>query len=722
MFGHPRGLYVLFMTEMWERMSFYGMKALLVLYMINYLVWNQEKSSEVMAWYAGLVYFTPALGGILADKVLGARWSVVIGGALMCIGHFLLAFEPLPFFYSGLGFLIVGCGLLKPNISTQVGSLYPRGDHRRDAAFTIFYMGINLGAFIGPLVCGWLRLTYGFHYGFAAAGVGMAFGLIVYLFGMRTVERETAAAAAAPLRENSNAHSGEHVPRHITRDRIIVLFVIFAFALVFWMAFEQAANVMTVWADKNTNLHVFRAEAPPASVQPEKVPGSGDAEQVLTTTQPDSPAATTRPGSLAEGETQRTWRDWQMGAEFLQSVNPLFVVTLGGVFAGLWILLDRRKKQPSTPAKMTIAMFGMTLAYVVMLVAAARENAPTSVPLGSLPTTVQMDEEQRLYTLQEPDKQKQETESDQKEPERVYYGNKRLRYDSSAGKLLMEGVLSDLDWLRLLGQSAPPSYRSAIKDLLDRTEKRHAQSLADVKEARERAPLATGSRTWEFVQDYAPGAEFPVGPGGFLATESPIVSVKETTVIREPIPEDEILKKYIQDAETWEVSVVIPADLPDPEWNVKLPDKVTWDAPTRTIRVGQTLSERDKLALYAGGAEPEFQTAVNRIYVDSSVLKVSVLWLILFYLTCTMSELCLSPVGLSLVTKMAPAKHVGLFMGLWFVTTGGIANFAAHTIGGYWGKITPTTYFMIFGAVALVAALIMLPAVKALKRRMHGIQ
>ena len=636
MFGHPRGLFVLFMTEMWERLSFYGMKALLILYMLNYLVWNQERASEVMAWYAGLVYFTPALGGILADKVFGARWSVVIGGVLMCIGHFLLAFEPLPFFYSGLGFLIVGCGLLKPNISTQVGSLYPRGDRRRDAAFTIFYMGINLGAFIGPLVCGWLRLTYGFHYGFAAAGVGMALGLVVYLFGMRTVEREAAAAAAAPPVENSSAHSQENVPRHVTRDRIIVLFVVFAFALVFWMAFEQAANVMTVWADKNTNLHVFRAEAPLASVQPEL---------------------------SADGGSPRTWRDWQMGAEFLQSVNPLFIVALGGVFAGLWMWLDRRKKQPSTPAKMTIAMFGMTLAYVVMLVAAARENAPTSVPLSSLPATVQMDEQQRLYTFEESNEEKK----DKKDPKRVYYGNARLQYDASAGKLLMEGVLSDLDWLRLLGQSAPPAYRTAIKELLDDVEKRHAQSLADARDARKRG-------------------------------ESP--------------------DPYL----SWEVSAALPADLPAPEWNVTLPEKVSWDAVTRTIRVGQTLSERDKLALYAGGAEPEFRAAVNKIYVDSSVLKVSVLWLVLFYLTCTMAELCLSPVGLSLVTKMAPARHVGLFMGLWFVTTGGIANFAAHTIGGYWDKMTPTQYFLIFGAMALITALIMVTVVKALKRRMHGIQ
>ncbi len=649
MLGHPRGLYVLFLTEMWERMSFYGMKALLMLYMLNYLVWNQEKSSDVLAWYAGLVYFTPALGGILADKVFGARWAVVIGGTLMCIGHFLLAFEPLPFFYSGLGFLIVGCGLLKPNISTQVGSLYPRGDRRRDAAFTIFYMGINLGAFIGPLVCGWLRLTYGFHYGFAAAGVGMACGLIVYLIGMGTVKREAAAAAAAPAVQNANEKPQADIPRHVARDRIIVLFVIFIFALVFWMAFEQAANVMTVWADKNTNLHVFRAEAPRAPVQAEE--STGD-------------------------KAPKSWRDWQMGAEFMQSVNPLFIVTLGGVFAGLWIWLERRKKQPSTPAKMTIAMFGMTLAYVIMLVAAARENAPTSVALDSLPGTVALDEKQHLYTFEEPDEQ-EKTPDDRATPKREYYGNKRLRYDASTRRLLMNGVLSDLDWLRLLGQSAPPEYRSAIKDLLARAKARHAQSLADVKEARTRVPRGTGS---------------------------------------------EILKKHIADAEIWHVSVVIPEDMPDPEWSVKLPDKVTWDAATRTIRVGQELSERDKLALYAGGAEPAFREAVNQVYADSSVRKVSVLWLVLFYLTCTMSELCLSPVGLSLVTKMAPPKHVGLFMGLWFVTTGGIANFAAHTIGGYWSKMTPTTYFMIFGAMALVAALIMLPVVEAMKRRMHGIQ
>ena len=155
--GHPTCLFTLFFAEMWERFSFYGMKALLILYMVNYLFWRQGEASHVMAWYAGLVYATPVIGGIVADKLTGARWAVVVGGVIIAVGHFLLAFEPLPFFYSGLACLVVGTGFLKPNISTQVGALYTTKDERRDSAFTIFYMGINLGAFVGPLICGWLR-------------------------------------------------------------------------------------------------------------------------------------------------------------------------------------------------------------------------------------------------------------------------------------------------------------------------------------------------------------------------------------------------------------------------------------------------------------------------------------------------------------------------------------------------------------------------------------
>ena len=202
--GHPRGLFVLFLVEMWERFSYYGMRALLVFYMTKQLLFSQEDASHVYGLYTGLVYMTPLFGGLLADRFLGQRRAVYIGGTLMAIGHFLMAFESL--FFPALGFLIAGNGLFKPNISTQVGSLYPAGDKRRDSAFSIFYVGVNLGAFLAPLTCGTLGVVVGWHYGFGLAGVGMMVGLLIYLYGQRylkpdrlTARKEASAEAEAPL-------------------------------------------------------------------------------------------------------------------------------------------------------------------------------------------------------------------------------------------------------------------------------------------------------------------------------------------------------------------------------------------------------------------------------------------------------------------------------------------------------------------------------------------
>src|SRR6188474_2681251 len=210
LFGHPRGLSYLFATEMWERFSYYGMRALLVLYMVKYLLEPERAhhvvglsafrtvlesifgqlaaqpfASHIYGFYTGLVYLTPILGGLLADRVLGQRRTVIIGAALMAAGHFAMAFEQL--FLFALGLLILGNGAFKPNISTQVGELYAPGDRRRDRAFSIFYVGINLGAFLAPLICGTLGEKLGWHYGFGAAGVGMTLGLAIYLYASRTL-------------------------------------------------------------------------------------------------------------------------------------------------------------------------------------------------------------------------------------------------------------------------------------------------------------------------------------------------------------------------------------------------------------------------------------------------------------------------------------------------------------------------------------------------------
>src|SRR5712692_9389460 len=211
--GHPRGLAVLFATESWERFCYFGNAALVVLYMTKYLLdpgrvdavlWlravkaaleflfghleAQPLASQLLGFYTGLAYFTPILGGLIADRLIGQRRTVIIGGLLMAAGHFMMAFESL--FLVALLALILGIGAFKPNISTQVGDLYPLGDARRDRAYSIFYLGINIGAFLAPLVCGTLAVQYGWHYGFGAAGVGMLVGLCVYVAGSRTMPVE----------------------------------------------------------------------------------------------------------------------------------------------------------------------------------------------------------------------------------------------------------------------------------------------------------------------------------------------------------------------------------------------------------------------------------------------------------------------------------------------------------------------------------------------------
>lgn len=181
-FGHPRGLGLLFAAEMWERFSFYGMRALLVLYLVNVLEWDKVSAASLYGTYTMLVYLTPLIGGYLADKYIGTHRALLIGGAVISAGHFVLALPGMQAFYAGLGLVVIGTGFFKANVSTMVGQLYEAGDTRRDSGFTLFYMGINTGGFLGPLVCGYLAQSprFGWHYGFAAAGVGMVLGLIMY--------------------------------------------------------------------------------------------------------------------------------------------------------------------------------------------------------------------------------------------------------------------------------------------------------------------------------------------------------------------------------------------------------------------------------------------------------------------------------------------------------------------------------------------------------------
>ncbi len=330
LFGHPRGLTFLFATEMWERFSYYGMRALLVLYMVKYLLDPQRASgvaglgafrhalefvfgplalqplaSQIYGFYTGLVYLTPIFGGLLADRVLGQRRTVVLGAALMAIGHFMMAFEQL--FLLALLTLILGNGAFKPNISTQVGQLYAPGDRRRDRAFSIFYVGINLGAFLAPLVCGTLGEEIGWHYGFAAAGVGMTTGLIIYLL-------------AAPSLPPDSFAKRETPHRALGRDEWLAIGAIVALMLpvsLFWGTYEQQGNTIALWADQHTDRRLFGLEIPV------------------------------------------TW---------FQAFNPFMIFAFTPLIVALWRF--QGTSEPSTVAKMAIGCFLSAAAYLVMSAAA----------------------------------------------------------------------------------------------------------------------------------------------------------------------------------------------------------------------------------------------------------------------------------------------------------------------------------------------------------------
>jgi len=283
--GHPRGLAVLFATEAWERFSYFGNAALVVLYMTKYLfdagrpesvlglgpvraalellfgrLDAQPLASQLFGFYTGLAYFTPILGGLIADRLLGRRRTIVIGGLFMAAGHFMMAFEAL--FLLALLMLIIGIGAFKPNISTQVGTLYAPGDARRDRAYAIFYLGINVGAFAAPLICGTLAVQYGWHYGFAAAGVGMLISLAIYLCGTRTLPADVPARSAPIAREKKRLDAAE-------RRAVLALIGTCALVTLFWAAYDQQSNTVLLWAedftDRSIDLGFWRGQIPSPS-------------------------------------------------------------------------------------------------------------------------------------------------------------------------------------------------------------------------------------------------------------------------------------------------------------------------------------------------------------------------------------------------------------------------------------------------------------------------
>jgi len=245
-FGHPRGLTILFLTEMWEMFSFFGMRAILVYYMTKHLDMSQEYASLIYGAYAAFVYFAPVFGGMIADRWLGKARAVVIGGSLMALGHFMMSFESL--FYPALCMIALGNGLFLPSLASQIEGLYRHGDARAKSAYNIYYVGINLGAFLAPFVCGTLGEVYGWHYGFGAAGIGMLLSLVIYLGGRRYLPPEPARGA--------EARAARPPMDKAARDRFALLLGIAAIVVVFRGAYEQVGNTIALWADTGIDRQV----------------------------------------------------------------------------------------------------------------------------------------------------------------------------------------------------------------------------------------------------------------------------------------------------------------------------------------------------------------------------------------------------------------------------------------------------------------------------------
>ena len=378
--GHPRGLYMLFFAEMWERFSFYGMRAILVFYLTKHFLFGDTPAYGIYGAYTSMVYITPVLGGYLADRYLGARKAVLAGGVLIAIGHLLIAFVEGPQgtqgaylngFYLGLAFIVVGTGFLKANISVLVGQLYPRDDTRRDGAFSIFYMGINLGAFIGPLLVGYLGERVGWSYGFGAAGVGMLLGLVVFVLfreelhgaGAPADPQQLRARTAVGLSREWLIYAGSIAAVLVSwllvrnntvvgwlllacfgatfiyifyraiftlppleRDRLFAALYLIALCPIFWALFEQAGSSLSVFTDQRVDRHLF---------------------------------------------------GWEVPASWFQSVNSFWIITLAPVFGIFWTWLGKRGAEPSAALKFALGLIQVGLGFIVLVAGAGRDGAMT---------------------------------------------------------------------------------------------------------------------------------------------------------------------------------------------------------------------------------------------------------------------------------------------------------------------------------------------------------
>jgi proton-dependent oligopeptide transporter, POT family len=739
--GHPIGLYFLFFTEMWERFSYYGMRGLLMVYMLNYFKWIQKDASTVYKIYTTLVYVTPILGGYLADRFLGNKRAVVIGAVLMAIGHFLMAFEDKSIFVAALIFLILGNGFFKPNMSTQVGRLYPANDGRLDGAYTIFYMGINIGAFLSPLVCGWLadNTMGGYHTGFTMAGIGMVIGLVTYLVGQPFI-REIAGNAGNGKEDTGWDQNGGSV---------------------------KSAPVEPMTADQG------RPQNAP-------LPGAGPHVRALSEEE-----VARQPSVLGSFSDLIPWILLVMGAACVLASPALIYLKILTLFDGIMLgvlgvsfaLMAYVAWSVANGLRDRIVAI-LILGIFVVFFWAAGEQAGNVL-------TVWADKNTDRYVTQTAPAVDPIPQAEIEEAKKV----------TGEEKPANPGV-----WHRFLTmfqlKPRPASAGTGFFKSLNPVPTAWFQAinplaivvlapffawgwvLLDRKGLQPSIPLkmAIGLALVTFsvaIMIWAAKEENQVStapyegelPSAFVLIEGNKVAIKnEKTGVAEQVqagrltfdsaahtftvhgvlsdndrdhlvaetaPEDfkKKVKELVEASQkingdsVKEVSVTLDVLPPgfDTRYAGLKKGVLTYQEKDHTLTAHKDLADKEKLALEVAAGNPGFRNALNSLLVDSNHFTVSWWWVFWSYIATTMGELCLSPVGLSMVSKLAPARSATMLMGLWMLTSA-FGNFAAGLAGEYWGIIAPIPFFVILTAVVGASSVVLFLLCRLVVATMHGVK
>jgi POT family proton-dependent oligopeptide transporter len=739
---------------MWERFSYYGMRALLVPYMLNYFRWAQQSATSTYKIYTSLVYITPILGGYLADRFLGNRLAVIIGGSLMAVGHFLMAFEEYAIFYAALVFLILGNGFFKPNMSTQVGRLYPTNDGRRDAAYTIFYMGINLGAFLSPLACGWLQenTVGGYHSGFTLAGIGMVAGLVIYLLGQPLI-KEIPNQEVLPLDKK----------KELAKKELAVSSIAPLPQVADGITSAPAQPVTDGLTASEVDVQRKDTDPPLTEAQAERTPSS------LGFLAAVAPWAIGLLGIALVGGAvalywgkQLSWFDAFMlgvagGSAGLMGYvaaqvrgglrDRILAILMLGVFViffwaafeqagsvlNLWAdkHTGRYLTQPETPGDLVPA----APSEAAPVEAAAATEVPP--PSGGLM--------QRFRDMFHLKSRPQEAWSDWL-AKSVNPVPTAWFQSINALAIFVLAPLFAWMWVALDHRGWQPSI--PFKMFIGLIFMSAAMAVMMAAAERENRPVSAS---------LAGGL-----PAPFKVSEGNTVAVEEqgkTTVVHagrltfDPTGKALHLQGVLPDNEAYDMidqtapkmfrqqvdelvkasekidasvpSVEVRLDAVPPGFDMKYaglkPSVVRYRAGDHVLVAFQHLADKEKKALLVAGGDAAFRETVRELYVKSHMNVVSPWWLVWSYIMATVGELCLSPVGLSMVSKLAPAKFATMLMGVWLLTNA-FGNFAAGRLGEIWGTVPPVQFFLMAAAVVGGAALVLLVLVKVIVGTMHGVK